>query len=185
MLHVLGAFASDHHHQRSDARPVRGREAVHLQIGYWNSLWRKIHDCASPAAALARLTVFQRNTRSQYIKNYDFDYGPTNSHYTMTAVSGHLTSHDFFDTHRKWHSCDPYDLFDANVKVDTSEDSKAIEQNLFSEARRNDMLMIWTDCDREGEHIGSEIAAICRRAKPNIQVKRARFSAIIAECVSI
>ncbi len=43
------------------------------------------------------------------------------------------------------------------------------------------MLMIWTDCDREGEHIGSEIAAICRRVKRNIVVKRARFSAIIAQ----
>jgi len=46
------------------------------------------------------------------------------------------------------------------------------------------MLMIWTDCDREGEHIGSEIASVCRRAKRNIIVKRARFSAIIAQWVS-
>lgn len=40
--------------------------------------------------------------------------------------------------------------------------------------------MIWTDCDREGEHIGSEIMAVCRKANPRIRVKRARFSAIIA-----
>lgn len=40
--------------------------------------------------------------------------------------------------------------------------------------------MIWTDCDREGEHIGSEVAQICRKANPRIVVKRARFSAIIA-----
>lgn len=44
--------------------------------------------------------------------------------------------------------------------------------------------MIWTDCDREGEHIGSEIVAVCRRSNPNIIVKRARFSAIIATCLS-
>lgn len=41
--------------------------------------------------------------------------------------------------------------------------------------------MIWTDCDREGENIGAEIVKICRKAKPNIVVKRARFSAIIAQ----
>jgi len=41
--------------------------------------------------------------------------------------------------------------------------------------------MIWTDCDREGENIGAEIVKICRQAKPNIVVKRARFSAIIAQ----
>lgn len=53
----------------------------------------------------------------------------------------------------------------------------------MSEARGADMLMIWTDCDREGEHIGSEIVTVCRKAKRNIIVKRARFSAIIAQCV--
>lgn len=57
---------------------------------------------------------------------------------------------------------------------------QGIERNLLNEARRADELMIWTDCDREGEHIGSEVANVCRKAKPNIRVTRARFSAIIA-----
>ncbi|CUA68183.1 DNA topoisomerase III [Rhizoctonia solani] len=41
------------------------------------------------------------------------------------------------------------------------------------------MLMIWTDCDREGENIGAEVEAVCLRSNPRIRVKRARFSAII------
>lgn len=40
--------------------------------------------------------------------------------------------------------------------------------------------MIWTDCDREGEHIGSEIASVCKEVKRSVIIKRARFSAIIA-----
>lgn len=40
--------------------------------------------------------------------------------------------------------------------------------------------MIWTDCDREGEHIGSEVADVCRAANRRIIVERARFSALIA-----
>ncbi|KAG6875307.1 hypothetical protein C0993_009864, partial [Termitomyces sp. T159_Od127] len=51
----------------------------------------------------------------------------------------------------------------------------------MTQARRADTLMIWTDCDREGEHIGMEIVNVCRKAKRNIVVKRARFSAIIAQ----
>ncbi len=54
-----------------------------------------------------------------------------------------------------------------------------MESNLKAEARTADLLMIWTDCDREGEHIGFEIVAACRKAKPGLRVKRARFSAII------
>lgn len=43
--------------------------------------------------------------------------------------------------------------------------------------------MIWTDCDREGEHIGSEIVDVVRQVKPQIRVTRAKFSAIIPACV--
>ncbi|KDQ27457.1 hypothetical protein PLEOSDRAFT_1041188 [Pleurotus ostreatus PC15] len=122
-----------------------------------------------------------RNTRTNFIKNYDFDYPQTNAHFTVTAVAGHLTSHSFHDTHQSWNSCDPFELFDAPVKSEISKDAKTMEANILAEARTADMLMIWTDCDREGEHIGSEIARVCRKAKRNIIVKRARFSAIIAQ----
>ncbi|KAJ7130832.1 prokaryotic type I DNA topoisomerase [Mycena crocata] len=122
-----------------------------------------------------------RPSQNKYIRNYDFDYPQTNAQFTVTSVSGHLTSHDFPETHRKWHTCDPLALFDVPVEIFISKESKDIETNLTREARRADMLMIWTDCDREGEHIGSEVKRVCRRAKPNIIVKRARFSAIIAQ----
>lgn len=59
------------------------------------------------------------------------------------------------------------------------QDLKAVERNLMNEARHADLLMIWTDCDREGEHIGSEVVAACKKTKPGLRVKRARFSAII------
>lgn len=55
---------------------------------------------------------------------------------------------------------------------------KALAQNIESQARRADILYIWTDCDREGEHIGSEIREAARKGKRNIQVFRARFSNI-------
>ncbi|KAJ7282890.1 prokaryotic type I DNA topoisomerase [Mycena rebaudengoi] len=126
-----------------------------------------------------QLTV--RNTGSNFIKNYDFPYPQGNAHYTVTCVAGHLTSHDFYDTHKKWNSCEPIALFDAPIETLIPKDSRAIEKNLTIEARRADMLMIWTDCDREGEHIGLEVKRVCRKANPNIRVKRARFSAIIAQ----
>lgn len=119
------------------------------------------------------------------MKNYEFDYQQTRAFFTVTCVSGHISVHDFSEGYRKWNACDPFDLFDASIDIQIASDKKGIEQNLMTQARRSDMLMIWTDCDREGEHIGMEIARVCRRAKPNIQVKRARFSAIIAQCVRI
>jgi DNA topoisomerase-3 len=89
--------------------------------------------------------------------------------------------YDFAQTHRKWQSCDPFELFDAPIEAQVMPDKKAIVDNLSSEARKVQQLMIWTDCDREGENIGAEIANVCRKANRNIVVKRARFSAIIAQ----
>ena len=40
------------------------------------------------------------------------------------------------------------------------------------------MLVIWTDCDREGEHIGSEIVEICRDSNSRLDIYRARYSAV-------
>ena len=103
----------------------------------------------------------------------------------MTAVVGHLMHSDFEDAFRNWSSCEPFALFDAPVRTYVPTNNADIQKNLHDEAKRSDMLMIWTDCDREGEHIGKEIVTVCRRAKPNIIVKRARFSAIIPQYVSI
>ncbi|KAF6763472.1 prokaryotic type I DNA topoisomerase [Ephemerocybe angulata] len=99
----------------------------------------------------------------------------------ITCVSGHLTGLDFPAQYRGWNSCNPGALFDAEPTVYIPADKKTVEQNLLNLARRVDTVMIWTDCDREGEHIGMEIVNVCRRVKPNIIVKRARFSAIIAQ----
>lgn len=126
----------------------------------------------------------KRATRNRFVKNYDFVYPQMNAQFTVTAVAGHVMEHDFEAQYRAWNSCEPFALFDAPIEEKVSSNSKDIEQNLMQQARGADELMIWTDCDREGEHIGSEIKKICRKANPRIRVTRARFSAIIARCVS-
>ena len=43
------------------------------------------------------------------------------------------------------------------------------------------MLVIWTDCDREGEAIGFDIIDLARSVRPKIDVYRAHFSALTRE----
>lgn len=45
-------------------------------------------------------------------------------------------------------------------------------------------LIVWTDCDREGENIGYEIIQVCQEIKPNIEVFRAKFSEITARSIT-
>ncbi|KJZ71797.1 hypothetical protein HIM_08817 [Hirsutella minnesotensis 3608] len=87
----------------------------------------------------------------------------------MTCVTGHLTQLEFPNEYKNWQHPPPESLF-------TAPDKKNIAKNLEEQARYARVLVIWTDCDREGEHIGQEIVDAARKGNPGIQVKRARFS---------
>ncbi|KAJ4144735.1 hypothetical protein LMH87_003606 [Akanthomyces muscarius] len=122
------------------------------------------------------------STRNQYVKNYsfDFDFGSPYGHCSviMTCVSGHLTNLEFTAEHKNWSYPPPESLFNAPVISSVYDDKKNIAQNLAEQARYARLLVIWTDCDREGEHIGQEIVDAAKKGNGQIQVKRARFSNI-------
>lgn len=100
---------------------------------------------------------------------------------TMTSVSGHMLNYDFPATHLSWTSCDPAALFHAPVvkKVTAPE----VKQNLLHYCRNSDCLIIWTDCDREGENIGYEVIDVVRTVRPQIKVFRAKFSEITGRSI--
>ncbi|MCJ1313211.1 DNA topoisomerase [Agyrium rufum] len=126
----------------------------------------------------------QINTRNvqgnPYVKNYEFnfDFGAQwgQCPVTMTSVIGHLTGLAFPAEYKSWTSCNPAQLFEAPVKDEVDKDKKSIADNITQQARYAKILFIWTDCDREGEYIGSEIRDVARKGNPRIEVRRARFS---------
>ncbi|KAL1990600.1 hypothetical protein VTN49DRAFT_6439 [Thermomyces lanuginosus] len=122
-----------------------------------------------------------RNIRgNKYVKNYifTFNFGPPwgTCEVTMTSVLGHLTQLEFAQQYRAWQSCPPSQLFEAPVVEQVAEDYRSLADNIKQQARNAKALFIWTDCDREGEHIGTEIRKQARAVNANIQVKRAKFS---------
>lgn len=144
--------------------------------------------CVAEKPAIAKavaqhLAGGQVNTRAvtgnRFIKNYEFrfnfrDWG--SCEVVMTSVVGHLTGLDFEQQYRQWRSCPPSDLFEAATVTTIDEDKRSVAKNIQTQARSARTLFIWTDCDREGEHIGSEAANEAKKGNPNIVVKRAKFS---------
>ncbi|KAK5055103.1 hypothetical protein LTR84_012851 [Exophiala bonariae] len=119
-------------------------------------------------------------TGNQYVKNYEFTYNfqqwGGNCTVTMTSVLGHLTGLDFDQRYRGWTSCPPSQLFDATTHITVAKDKQSIANNIQAKARGAAILFIWTDCDREGEHIGGEVRDQAKKGNSRIVVKRAKFS---------
>lgn len=136
----------------------------------------------SVANALGGGQVTTRSSPDKYVKNYDFNFNfPEwgSCQVTITSVRGHLTELVFPDAYKKWEDPPPSELFRAQVNVIVSKDMSKVESNIKKESRNSDKLFIWTDCDREGEHIGHEIVSVARssnRRLQNADIKRANFN---------
>ena len=142
------------------------------------------------AKTIAELLSRGRSTRKEgfsvYNKIYQFPYQVRGQacDMLMTSVSGHLLNYDFGDRYRKWNSCQPIQLFDLPVtKMCREEGNTKIKKTLEREVKSAKWLIIWTDCDREGENIGFEIIDVCKAVNPRLQIFRAKFSEITLQSI--
>jgi DNA topoisomerase-3 len=117
--------------------------------------------------------------------NYPFMGGPCRM--IVTSVVGHIFSVDFPKEYQNWEATDPASLFQAPVL--RSPEKRGIVKHLQNEASGVDYLILWLDCDREGENICFEVidCVKSKMARPDSeygscvggqQIFRAFFSAI-------
>ena len=64
----------------------------------------------------------------------------------------------------------------ACKRLTCPKDKKAVAENITQQARYAKALFVWTDCDREGEHIGAEVRQAALKGNGRLEVKRAKFS---------
>ncbi|KMV66311.1 topoisomerase IA [Encephalitozoon cuniculi EcunIII-L] len=130
----------------------------------------------SVARSISSILSKELNVRRglhQYCPNIHFDYG---NQMVFTSVLGHLLSSDFEEKSR-WDEVDPEVLFTDRIVKHVQPEFVKVKENIEREALKCDMVIIWTDCDREGENIGRQIRDIVLKVK-KIDVRRARFSGI-------
>ena len=118
------------------------------------------------------------------------------SYVLLPTVAGCTCSHGV--PRRGWHNVHPGELFDCPVFKSVREGHRDLVLDLKEESRKCDVseaaegsddrgatiasslqtLVLWLDCDREGENIAFEVAAVCCKAAPRLNVLRAKFSAV-------
>jgi DNA topoisomerase-3 len=101
--------------------------------------------------------------------------------FRVTSVVGHVFSIDFPAQYANWDAVDPVDLFQAPTHKTAEKGS--IVRHLQTCAKGADYLVLWLDCDREGENICFEVMECVRGRMTRLphgqqQVFRAKFSAV-------
>uniref|UniRef100_A0A914GU42 DNA topoisomerase n=1 Tax=Globodera rostochiensis TaxID=31243 RepID=A0A914GU42_GLORO len=133
------------------------------------------------AKLLSKAQARTENGVSKYNKNYTFEalFQGISQSFVFTSVSGHLMNYDFHESHKQWNENRISELFEAQIILNVDSGMRDIETNL-----RAHTLLIWTDCDREGEHIGDQVVKVCRKENSHIIVRRARFSEITEQAIA-
>lgn len=105
------------------------------------------------------------------------------AHLRVTAVAGHVFNLDFPDSMSDWDAVDPGELFDAPLVRRPTK--AAVVTSLREAARGVDYLVLFLDCDREGEAICFEVIDVVaplmagsRTLGPGGGILRAKFSAV-------
>ena len=84
----------------------------------------------------------------------------------------------FPKAHEKWVMEEIVDLYGATLIKDVAKQNKALENNLKEYAKKCNVLVLWLDCDREGENIAFEVIDVVKKQNPKIEILRAHFSAL-------
>ena len=129
---------------------------------------------------LSQGNLRNRAGQSKYNPVYEFSCRVRNvDHCQMifTSLSGHIMELDFDGDvgTSNWQSYPPSLLFTAPVIKRISKNSEPIRKTLEQEVAKVDGLILWLDCDREGENIAYEVIDVCKRRKPNISIMRIPF----------
>merc|ERR1719221_1132627 len=121
----------------------------------------------------------RRDAHGSHISEFPFVLRGTQCRMVVTAVRGHLLDLAFPDAYKNWKANNPSVLFNAELLKVATEDSESLKRNLQQLARQCQWLVLWLDCDREGEAIAFEVLETCQRAAGGrLQVFRAVFSAL-------
>mmetsp|Transcript_121100 Transcript_121100/g.386761 ORF Transcript_121100/g.386761 Transcript_121100/m.386761 type:complete len:858 (-) Transcript_121100:55-2628(-) len=137
----------------------------------------------SLADALAtRGKATSRKGISLSVHEYEGEFYGQTAWFKVTSCAGHVYNIDFPPEFNIWDRVDPLSLYGAKTVKTESNPKLRMPKHFQEEAKGCSYLVLWLDCDREGENICFEVM---ENVVPNLkklpgvqQVWRAKFSSL-------
>uniref|UniRef100_A0AAR2JDV6 DNA topoisomerase n=1 Tax=Pygocentrus nattereri TaxID=42514 RepID=A0AAR2JDV6_PYGNA len=118
------------------------------------------------------------------VHDYTGSFMGQNVRFKMTSVCGHVMSLDFTGKYNNWDKVDPAELF-SKAPTEKKEANPKLNMVKFLqvEAKGCDYVVLWLDCDKEGENICFEVLDAIQPVMNKLYgnertVYRAKFSSI-------
>lgn len=117
------------------------------------------------------------------VHEWNGSFKGSSARFKMTSVCGHVMGVDFISKYNNWDRVDPVELFSCQIEKKEATAKMKMPLFLSTEAKNCDFLVLWLDCDKEGENICYEVMNCVARSMQadvysNNVTYRAKFSAI-------
>uniref|UniRef100_A0A8C0DH44 DNA topoisomerase n=1 Tax=Balaenoptera musculus TaxID=9771 RepID=A0A8C0DH44_BALMU len=109
------------------------------------------HGCASPAGSMSSRKGLNGTCS---VHEYTGTFTGQLVRFKMTSVCGHVMTLDFLGKYNKWDKVDPAELF-SQAPTEKKEANPKLNMVKFLqvEGKGCDYIVLWLDCDKEGENI--------------------------------
>nr|CAH7748475.1 unnamed protein product [Callosobruchus chinensis] len=143
----------------------------------------------SLAASLANILSNGKNSSRKgfngacSVHEWNGMFGNSPARFKMTSVCGHVFGVDFISKYNNWDRVDPVELFSCPIEKKEAMAKLKMPAFLAAESKGCDNLVLWLDCDKEGENICFEVmncvsGSMLGNVHSNNVTYRAHFSAI-------
>lgn len=149
------------------------------------SVAKSLAKILSNGSAIARKGLYGTSA----VHEYTGKFMDQNVKFKVTSVYGHIMTIAFHKSKFTSWSGNPVDLFWAPIEKTEAEPKLKIPRFLAKEAKGSDYLVLWLDCDREGENICFEVIDAVQNVMSSSgngkqTIFRAQFSAITDQDIS-
>lgn len=182
LLERLGQYVAEFEADQTEDVEPDGATVTVLMVAEKPIMGSQI---ARSLAGASRITTRKATNGACSVSEYEGQFQGRPAKFKVTSTCGHIMRTEFPDEYNNWRLHEPVELFGCPINKVECNPQLTMRKFLAAEAKDCDFLVLWLDCDMEGENICFEVIESVRNSlkRPksgNVmdRIFRAKFSSL-------